>query len=66
MTRRGVARPPVPFRLKLTLLGAALAVAPLIVVGWLLLDVNADTVRKGGRPEGIGPKYGRPLPQRCS
>ncbi|HJL06824.1 MAG TPA: adenylate/guanylate cyclase domain-containing protein [Polyangiaceae bacterium LLY-WYZ-15_(1-7)] len=49
MTRRGVARPPVPFRLKLTLLGAALAVAPLIVVGWLLLDVNADTVRTNAR-----------------
>ncbi len=37
-------KPPVPFRVKLSVLGALLAVIPLLVVGWMLLDVNRNTV----------------------
>ena len=45
MTRRAS----FPFRLKLTLAGGLLALVPLSVVGWLLLDVNADAVRTHAR-----------------
>lgn len=45
MTRRAV----FPFRLKLTIAGALLALVPLAIVGWLLLDVNADAVRTHAR-----------------
>jgi adenylate cyclase len=38
-----------PFRLKLTLAGALLALVPLALAGWLLLDVNADAVRTHAR-----------------
>ncbi len=42
-------RAPVPFRLKLTIVGGLLALVPLAIVGWLLLDVNADAVRRDSR-----------------
>lgn len=45
MNRRAI----FPFRLKLTLAGALLALVPLAIVGWLLLDVNADAVRTHAR-----------------
>ncbi len=38
-----------PFRLKLTLLFALLAVVPLVLVGWLVIDVNADAVATASR-----------------
>ncbi|MEM9860204.1 MAG: adenylate/guanylate cyclase domain-containing protein, partial [Myxococcota bacterium] len=42
-------RAPVPFRLKLTLLGGGLALVPLAIVGLLLLDVNARAVEVTSR-----------------
>ncbi len=42
-------RPLIPFRLKLTIVGGLLALVPLAIVGWLLLDVNADAVRRDSR-----------------
>ncbi|MEM1417158.1 MAG: adenylate/guanylate cyclase domain-containing protein [Myxococcota bacterium] len=45
----GRRRPAIPFRLKLSLVGAALALVPLAVVGALLLEVNADAVRRNAR-----------------
>ncbi|MEO0325058.1 MAG: adenylate/guanylate cyclase domain-containing protein, partial [Myxococcota bacterium] len=39
----------IPFRLKLSLVGALLTLVPLAVVGVLLLDVNADEVRTSAR-----------------
>ena len=36
-----------PLRWKLTLYGGALASLPLLVAGWLLLDVNEEAVRRG-------------------
>lgn len=42
-------RAPIPFRLKLTIVGGLLALVPLAIVGWLLLDVNADAVRRDSR-----------------
>lgn len=38
-----------PFRWKLTLFAAALSVAPLIGVGWLLIDVNAQAIETSSR-----------------
>lgn len=38
-------KPRIPFRLKLTLLGAGLAVIPLVVVGFLVLGVNERAVK---------------------
>jgi adenylate cyclase len=42
-------RATIPFRLKLTLAGALLALVPLGIVGLALLDVNADAVRTHAR-----------------
>lgn len=41
----GIPNPRVPFRFKLTLLGAALATIPLAFVGWRVLDVNKQAVK---------------------
>ncbi len=38
-----------PFRLKLTSLAVVLAVAPLVAIGYLLIDVNARTVKTASR-----------------
>lgn len=42
-------RPRYPLRLKLTLLAAALAVGPLVGVGLVLIDVNAEAVERSAR-----------------
>ncbi len=41
--------PPVPFRTKLALVTAVISVVPVVIVGLLLLDVNADAVRTNSR-----------------
>lgn len=41
----GISNPRIPFRFKLTLLGAALATIPLAFVGWRVLDVNKQAVK---------------------
>lgn len=41
----GITNPRIPFRLKLTLLGAALATIPLAFVGWRVLDANKQAVK---------------------
>ncbi|MEM9073166.1 MAG: adenylate/guanylate cyclase domain-containing protein [Myxococcota bacterium] len=42
-------KPPIPFRLKLTVVGGLLALVPLAIVGVLLLDANAAAVRRDSR-----------------
>ncbi len=43
------ARSRLPFRLKLTALAAVLSVAPLVAIGYLLIDVNERTVKTSSR-----------------
>ncbi|MBO6938522.1 MAG: HAMP domain-containing protein [Deltaproteobacteria bacterium] len=42
-------RPPLPFRWKLALGGSLLAIVPLSVAGWLLVDINASAVELSAR-----------------